>query len=1002
MKIKYLILAILLALILIPIVSADCTVTFDKTSYIQGETASADMVCTGAEEKSKVYVLNWTYANGTQLEIDTGTTPATPGQHFYETYTISSTHPAGVYFNATLTGSGLEGTDSANVTAGSANSLIITGATVGGGWMGLASSFRATIKDENGKKITGGQCHVNIRDNGDTNTLLELQTRPVGGEMTQHWVLKYDQFIEARSYVVHINCYCGITGTTDECIDEDGVAVANSIGEATVPFTTNTWVTFNDDELPIIYENGTDYPNPSIFAGFDTIYWTRNITNNYGTEMKATVTRYLINNATGGSYEHTTALRTIRTGNEISTFEYLIPPNIPTGVYYMRLFYDVTFEGVDVGYYTKTTETFNITSVHDTFLKHNHEIRTFDLAVINLSSSIQSSTVTPIDGSVTYLTAGEVGEFCINATNNYDDSIYTELSGMLLHNPTTGLTWDVSTHALARAKEKPIGTSWLCYSIQIPELIQESSDWQFQYTGRIGRFDNIFNCGSECDFNGETDYFWIREEAGRFEIVSDVNYPEIRHFGGWSFFEETINNKTRDYFNTKINTTELYEKNLDPNNKIVDDDWDLYAIFSEQMPCSTDLYNYTVLDANGIAVENELEAKALQWYENGERIERCALSIENINLSDPDDDYFDIYVWFNQFDERQTKALEGIENKTGTFHLDVNCPPTGTIGSDMDCTITAYVEDSQMVQKEVDFTCYISDGTSQYSSVNFNQMITRNALSINRSFAVPPTFISGQQYVLQCHADYYNLGSRRDSFYDTFTATTTLGGGRAGITGGVVGEEEEGEGEGEGSIIDKISPFSPDRNWIFMFIELIILAGLIILIWLYIKKKRKNQHHYYHEKSNWKIMKKILLILLGLIILTGIIVGIIYGYNYIGNSILNTSENISNISDIEIQSSQSYPIIQDGLFRGIILTAFIVLMIIILFKALNLRGEIKFGHDSYTKGFHEDRKSARLQQKLNQIMLKNEIKRATTKEDIKIRKMTPAEFREFVKKKDSN
>ncbi len=139
---------------MINFVSADCTLTLDKTSYVQGETASADMFCTLATEKSKDYVVNWTYANGSQLEIDEGTTPATIGEHFYQTYTISSTHPAGVYFNATLSDGILDGMDSANVTAGSPSSLIITGTTVGGGWMGLASSFKAIIKDENEKKMT--------------------------------------------------------------------------------------------------------------------------------------------------------------------------------------------------------------------------------------------------------------------------------------------------------------------------------------------------------------------------------------------------------------------------------------------------------------------------------------------------------------------------------------------------------------------------------------------------------------------------------------------------------------------------------------------------------------------------------------------------------------------------------------------------------------------------------------------------------------------------------
>ena len=1001
MKLKFIITALILSIILINFVSAVCTVTFDKESYTPSETITADMVCE-VGENNKPYILNWTYANGTQLEADEGTTPITIGEHFYETYTILSGHPLGVWINASLEDTVLEGSDSANVTSASSNSLIITDVSVGGKWMGMATSFKATIKDENGKAITGGDCHAHIRNNLDTNTLVDLRVKSVAGKITQHWILNYDQFAEATDYVININCYCGITGTTDECIDEDGTAVANSVGEASFPFKTNRWITFNEDPLPIIYSNGTDYPNPVVYAGFDKIYWHRNVTNNYGQVLKTTINTYLINNATGKIYGSVNEgspnipERTFTAGNSTTIFDHLISQNAPTGVYYVRMFFDVFYKNLLVAHYVVNTETFNVTSLEDTYVNHNVEARTFDLAIVNMSAVTQGSTVTPIDGSITYLTSGELGEFCINATNNYPGDIYTELSEMNLFNPTTGHTFDLSARATARAQEKAVGTSWLCYSIQIPEEVQEHSDWQFHYTVRIGEYDNIFNCGDECDFELDTEYFWIREEAGRFEVISDVNHPAIRYFGNWRFFEETIDNKTRDYFTVSINLTELHEYDLDPNNKIVDDAWDLYAIYTDKMPCTTELYNYSVLLANGSATNKNVTAKELQWFKNGNLIQRCAIGIENINLSDTDDDYFEIKVWYANFEERQTKALEGIENKTGTFHLDVNCPSTGTIGSNIDCTITAYVEDSQVVQKEVDFTCYISDGVSQYSSINFNQMITRNALSMRRGFAVPSTFIQGQQYVLQCHADYYNLGSRRDSFYDTFTASTISGGrGGAGITGEVVGEEGEEEEEGEGEIFGKI-------NWVFMFIIILaIVTGIIF--WLILKRKSKKsfasaqkEREYVPVRITWseirnELIEKIKIPVMTIfgIFLSGAI--LFYAYKFLKNSTIS-----GKIISADIATTSSFS--QDPLFRGIILTAFIILMVIILFKSFNLRGEIKFGHDYSARKFYEDKKSAKLQQRLNQIMLKKEIKKEITKKDYNVRKMTPNEFAEFVKK----
>lgn len=115
------------------------------------------MSCSAATEKNDAYILNWTNSSGAFFEADTGTTPSTVGELFYQSYTIPSTWPSGIWINATLTGDGnndLEGSDSANVSAtASANSLIITNSTIGGKWLGITSSIQATVKDENGDKI---------------------------------------------------------------------------------------------------------------------------------------------------------------------------------------------------------------------------------------------------------------------------------------------------------------------------------------------------------------------------------------------------------------------------------------------------------------------------------------------------------------------------------------------------------------------------------------------------------------------------------------------------------------------------------------------------------------------------------------------------------------------------------------------------------------------------------------------------------------------------------
>jgi hypothetical protein len=122
---------------------------------------------------------------------------------------------------------------------------------------------------------------------------------------------------------------------------------------------------------------------------------------------------------------------------------------------------------------------------------------------------------------------------------------------------------------------------------------------------------------------------------------------------------------------------------------------------------------------------------------------------------------------------RSTAALEGIENKTGTFHLDVDCgdtTPVALIGVNglLSCEITAYVEDTQTVEKEVDFTCSIEKDGTVYGSTNWNSMINRTALTFTKTFTIPVgVFGIGSYIPVECTADYYNFGSREDSFSDS-------------------------------------------------------------------------------------------------------------------------------------------------------------------------------------------------------------------------------------------
>jgi hypothetical protein len=406
----------------------------------------------------------------------------------------------------------------------------------------------------------------------------------------------------------------------------------------------------------------------------------------------------------------------------------------------------------------------------------------------------------------------------------------------------------------------------------------------------------------------------------------------------------------------------------------------------------TSITNYSVSYFNGSAVPYDIRiffhTHAIRYQEN--LILDDAIEVEIADVNTTLDENFNLTITFENYEERQAAALEGISNKTGTFHLDVNCPSSGTTGSDIECTITAYVEDTQTVQKEVDFTCYISDGTTSYSSINFNQMITRNAFSTTRSFSIPSAFRDEQQYVLQCHADYYNLGSRRDSFFDTFTATSSAyGGGGLGkgeegtapITGRAV---DEGTGDG-GDFIDGFSPFSPQRNWAFVFAEILILIWLAVFISSHVKKKKRAPHYPHSSGSDYsrtfRVVSAAVIILLVLLIIGS---GVWYGYGLIRNSFHESAMEQSTTLGVE---ETSYVLLSGDPAKGIflisigvlilslILILFSAVLVLVISKLLNVRGEIRLGEDHFTRKHHEDRKSAKLQQKLNQLILKEEIKK---------------------------
>jgi hypothetical protein len=909
MKIKVFLLAFIF-LFFIAQVSATCTISFTKSNYAPTESILATMSCSSGSEKNLAYTVNWTNASGSLILQHTGITPNVAGNLFYDSYTLPSNYFGKI--NATLYGTGLTTvTTSGNVTGASANALVITNVTNSGKWLGTVSSTRAIVKDENGKKITGALCHVHILSPDRTQVLFSSEETSLDGDVAFTGVATFVEFKEATDYTSQVHCYCdGNSSSMAVCIDEDGIAVTNSVGSTESSFRMNQWVNFQDN-MTIAYQNGSLASSNAVFyAGYgNSIFYYSNKTNNFGTPLTVQAREFLINNETGLnglSYSQDFSIKPENT-SILRLHELALPPSVPTGNYYIRTYFDVYYQNNLVTQYIMTTNTFRIVGTLDSF--------TFNNVVMDKSN---------------YYTGSQI-HMCANITSNYSAREEFEISYRYRCGQPTDSTGNALIDSYTEVRGINPGNQLRCADLHIPYdnlLLYKTSECQAIVTIQssfINTFDN------KISLQGQT--FNITD-FGMYPIYEkNPAYPIVRLLPEWKRYDNLIDNINRSYFESKINISKIDENILDPSNIIGDADWDVYAGFTDNMPCSTDVYNYSVEYANGTKAHNPIELKALQWVDKEGILQRkCSIGIENVNFSNPLDDYWVVKVWFEDFTERQTNALEGINNsqsrisstiiqinsslinmngflssmnitnfngvqligtintslvtisntltnatgffysisnwlsdirssilslvgihqsinssiynaqlylynidgdlvasnqiarsvndsiysiknyigsldrnistiannsnalvlannqlylianyqngsmkalqeianKTGTFRMIINCPTEAPQDGSITCQISAQVEDTELVQKEVDFTCYLKDSVGTYSISNFNKMINRNISIIDQTFAIPSTFSIGSIKQVFCEASYYNLGSRTDTFFDSF------------------------------------------------------------------------------------------------------------------------------------------------------------------------------------------------------------------------------------------
>jgi len=515
--------------------SAVCTATLNKDKFSPLETATVSISCT---EQEKGYTVNWT--NGTApeqdtLEIDAGITPSNSEEVFLETFII----PSGLNgtLNSSVNGTDLSNiaSDNASVSGASVASLILVDVDHEGTFLGLSSSVDVgSIQDENGKKVSGGRCTTRVIDPTIEQVLVVLNEPMTDGSADFEWVLNHDQFKEAKDYVVEIKCFCGAVGTPFHCIDEDGVDVTNSVGSVDQPFTTSSWLTFNEDPFPLTFSNASRFDNETLFVGFDTINWLRNVTNNnpLGEPLEVRTRTVFVKNDTKQLFgeinagSETGETDGFPSGNSSSFRKHTLAKGATTGQYFIRIIYDVLFKNqFQVAQYIKQTQAFNVSGVQDTFIIEGIEFHDFFGAEVNLSEDDQELTAMPNSNNTepfTLLTEGFKFDYCVNGTNKRDDEISVFADSLVLENDALEISIPLISELTFLGEIAAGTTKEFCKEFEMPLDLDTHSDYKIAHHLHIGTNEETFICGEPCDFEGHSDHFFV----GKIEdmITIDVKF----------------------------------------------------------------------------------------------------------------------------------------------------------------------------------------------------------------------------------------------------------------------------------------------------------------------------------------------------------------------------------------------------------------------------------------------------------------------------------------------
>ncbi len=238
MRVKIILLGTLfIFLVSISLSSAVCTLILDDTNYKQGETVTAEMSCSIGNERNQAYTINWTNQSNDQIQIDTGTTPSTAGEDFFEDLVLPLDYLTehGNIINATMTGTNLEGEDNSSVIATTDSDLLIEEINVTSpNFIGKTLGISAKVKNATDSGVSGAICRVDI----ETSEGLAITRFPIistfDGDIDAEFEITEFLFDEGTQLLADVNCFCN-AGTSFQCSN----AVVGSGGDAKKSFLIN-------------------------------------------------------------------------------------------------------------------------------------------------------------------------------------------------------------------------------------------------------------------------------------------------------------------------------------------------------------------------------------------------------------------------------------------------------------------------------------------------------------------------------------------------------------------------------------------------------------------------------------------------------------------------------------------------------------------------------------------------------------------------------------------